>query len=100
MAKTRAQENKAIRQQALREQLAAQGHVQHVVDITLFLADLGKPLDSVEVQRLRAACDNHWKAIDKYLPSLKPVDGNESSADVLTVNKVVREIVKPAYQNG
>ena len=32
MAMTRAQMNKKVRQEALRDQLSAQGHVQHVVD--------------------------------------------------------------------
>ena len=86
MAKTRAQMNKGIRQEALREQLAAQGHVQHVVDITVKLTDLKQPLDSVEVQRLKAAADNHWKAIDKYLPSLQSI---EMKAEVETAQKVV-----------
>lgn len=80
--------NKTIRQEALREQLAAQGHVQHVVDIVNKLADLSQPLDSIEVQRLKAATDNHWKAIDKYLPNLQSI---EMKAEVEQVQKVISE---------
>lgn len=76
---SRANQNKEIRQQAIREQLVAGGHLQHVIEITNKLADLTIPLDSSEVSRLKAAADNHYKLLDKYLPNLKPVDSEENS---------------------
>jgi hypothetical protein len=52
VAKTRAQENRAIRQEALREQLSKQKHVEHVVDIATQLSDPSNELDSVMASRL------------------------------------------------
>ena len=71
---SRANQNKAIRQEALREQLAAQGHVQHVSEIAHKLNDLDAEIDSLQVQRLKAAAEIKLKLIDKYLPSLKSVE--------------------------
>lgn len=79
---TRAQENKAIRQEALRDQLSNQGHLQHIVELHKELHDLATDLDPVQVQRLRAVLDSKHKLLDKYLPTEKPseivasVDGN------------------------
>lgn len=75
----RAQQNKAIRKEALREQLSAQGHVQHVNDIADKLLDLTKELDQVEVQRLKAAADIKNKLISKYLPDLKSVEKTQEA---------------------
>lgn len=72
--KSRAEENKAIRQEALREQLSAQGHVQHVVDISTKLANLDVDLEQADVQRLKAAADIKLKLIAKYAPDLKAVE--------------------------
>ena len=72
--KTRAAQNKAIRQEALREQLAAQGHVQHVIDIAEKLSNLSNILDSTEIQRLKAAADIKARLISKYLPDLKAIE--------------------------
>lgn len=71
---SRAAKNKQIRKEALRDQLSAQGHVQHVIDITDKLADLNIVLESNDVQRLKAAADLKFKLINKYLPDLKAVE--------------------------
>jgi len=71
MAATRAQQNKSIRQEALREQLSAQGHVQQAVVIIDKLTDLSVDLDSLHIQRLNIAMGGHFKLINKYLPELK-----------------------------
>ena len=81
MAMTRAQMNKKVRQEALRDQLSSQGHVQHVVDSINKLEQLDSALDATEVQRIRAAIDSRLKLVDKYLPSLKSIEltGDEDS---------------------
>lgn len=91
---TRAQSNRRIRQEALRDQLANQGHVQHVLDITDELRDLGNELNSTEVQRLRAAADIKLKLIDKYLPSIKPIEitGEEGEAIKVDTTWVVKVV--------
>jgi len=90
MAKTRAQENRAIRQEALREQLSNQGHLQHVADIANKLNEPEDKLDSSDIQRLKAAADIKLKLIDKYLPSIKAVEhSGEGGDDIPHVLKVV-----------
>jgi len=71
MAATNAAKNRAVRQEALREQLSAQGHVQHVIDLANKLSTLTDELDSTEVVRIKAAADIKLKIISKYLPDLK-----------------------------
>jgi hypothetical protein len=74
MPKTRAQLNRKVRQDALRDQLEAQGHIQHVSDIAHKLQDLEQDLDQLQVSRLKAAIDGKKILIDKYLPTLKQTD--------------------------
>ena len=79
---SRAQENRKIRQDALREQLANKGLVQHVLEISDKLSNLDEELDALEIQRLKAAADIKKGLISKYLPDLKAVEltgegGNE-----------------------
>lgn len=73
--------NKRIRQENLREQLAAQGHVQHVIDIIDELNDPNICMDQIDVQRKKIVIDSKIKIIGKYLPDLKAVEveGNISS---------------------
>lgn len=72
MKNDRAYENKKIRQEALRQQLAAQGHVQHVVEIAEKLGDSN--IETKDVQRLKTKAEIHLKLINKYLPDLKSVE--------------------------
>jgi len=74
MATTAANKNRAIRQEALREQLSNQGHVQHVTDIAKKLTDLDNELDSTQVQRLKSAADIKLKLIGKYLGDVKAIE--------------------------
>jgi len=87
---TRAQMNKKIRQEALREQLSSQGHVQHVVDSIDKLEQLDEELDSTQVQRIRAAIDSRLKLVDKYLPSLKSVEltGDEDNPVAISAYEI------------
>ena len=74
MGTTAANKNRAIRQEALREQLSNQGHVQHVTDIAKKLTDLDNELDSTQVQRLKSAADIKLKLIGKYLGDVKAIE--------------------------
>ena len=71
---SRANANKKVRQDALREQLQSQGHLQHVVDNLGKLGDLEVKLDGLQIQRLKAANEGHLKLIAKYLPDTKAVE--------------------------
>lgn len=86
--KSRANENKRIRQEALREKLAQGGHIQHVVDIAKKLTDLGNELKNQEVNRLKIAADIKLRLINKYLPDLKAVEmTNEEESSLVEVLK-------------
>lgn len=81
MAKTRAQLNREVRQDALRDQLASQGHVQHVIDLTEKLSNPtfqkdGKEItyEQLDIQRLKLVIDTKLKLISKYLPDLKATE--------------------------
>lgn len=63
--------NKKLRQENLREQLAAQGHVQHVVDILEKVQDPAVDIDQAQVQRYKIVLETKLKLIGKYLPDLK-----------------------------
>lgn len=71
---SRANANRQVRQEALREQLSNQGHVQHVVENINKLSDLDKNLDAIQVQRLRAANEASLKLVNKYLPDCKTLE--------------------------
>ena len=90
MAATSLNKNRAIRQEALREQLSKQKHVEHVIDIAEQLSKQGAILEPVDVQRLKAAADIKLKLISKYLPDLRSTeltgaDGEKLIPDSLKV---------------
>ena len=74
MGTTAANKNRAVRKEALREQLSHQGHVQHVVDLLDEVKDLSKALDQHELARSKVVLDTKLKLISKYLPDLKSVE--------------------------
>ena len=78
---TAAAKNKRIRQEALREQLQAQGHVQHVVDLVGKIQDETQPIEADILNRYKIVLDAKFKLIDKYLPSLKQADYNIGGQD-------------------
>jgi hypothetical protein len=76
MAATRANKNRAIRQEALREQLANQGHLQHVIDLAKKIEEQAEALtlDNTQLQAYKVVIDTKLKLVDKYLPSLKSTE--------------------------
>ena len=74
MGTTAAHKNRAIRQEALRDQLANGGHLQHVADIAQKLINLESDLDAVAVSRLKAAADIKMRLISKYLGDVKAIE--------------------------
>jgi hypothetical protein len=98
MAETRAQQNRKIRQDALREQLAAKGLVQHVLEISNKLQEPEVPLEPNDIQRLRAAADIKLKLIDKYLPSLKGVELSQDPDNPIDMSWKI-EVVNASNDN-
>ena len=71
---TRNTKQKAVRQEALREQLQAQGHLQHVVDIVDKIRDENISIEPEMVARYKIALDAKLKLISKFCPDLKAVE--------------------------
>jgi len=72
--RTRAQQNRAVRQEALRAQIAAQGHESYAVEIITKLRDVDTDIDSAMVQRYKVALDGHLALLKKYIPDLKSTE--------------------------
>jgi len=89
VAKTKAQLNRQVRQEALREQLSQQGHEQYISEIISNLSDPEMEYDSLWVQRLKAAADLRLKLMAKYIPDLKSQEltGPEGSDLVIAVQR-------------
>jgi hypothetical protein len=68
---TRSALNRKVRQEALRDQLSAQGHVQHVIDIVEEVNNLNNPMENIDLQRKKVVIDTKLKLINKYLPDVK-----------------------------
>jgi len=93
---SRAAENKRIRQEALRDQLSNQGHLQKVIDNIEVIEDLdGKikkensELDAQKLQRLKTATDARLKLINKYLPDLKATEhSGQIDSEVIRKHRV------------
>jgi hypothetical protein len=98
---SRANANRRVRQDALREQLSNQGHVQQAVEIIEKLKDLDEtkqPLDALQVTRLSKALEGHMKLINKYLPDQKEVFSEHTGEDGGPVK--LQEIVFNPVGNG
>lgn len=74
MAATAANKNRKIRQDALREQLSKQKHVEKVIEIAKKLNEQAASLESTHIQSLRASADLHMRLVNKYLPDLKATE--------------------------
>jgi hypothetical protein len=91
MPRSRADENRKIRQEALREQLANQGHVQHAVDL---IDKIESAEDSFEVQKYKAAFDSRMRLVAKYVPDLKASEITGEGGEPLPTSVTLKH-VKP-----
>jgi hypothetical protein len=94
MAATAANKNRKIRQDALREQLSNQGHVQQVIEIAEKLNKQATSLESTHIQALRASADLHMRLVSKYLPDLKATEVTGPDGEGLQISMIERVIVK------
>lgn len=90
MSNSRAHKNRAVRQEALREQLASQGHVQHVIELLGQIGNLDNELDALQLNRLKTVVDTKLALIKKYCPDLKAVEYTGDGGDELIV-KVIKK---------
>jgi hypothetical protein len=93
MGTTAANKNRAIRQEALREQLSNQKHVEHVVEMLEEIKDLQRDLDANDLARYKVAIDTKLKLIGKYLPDLKSVEhtGDEDAPIAIAAYEITWE---------
>lgn len=98
--KSVAERNREIRQEALREQLAAKGHLQHVIKNIEKIEELadddrlnrliaesdgideirGKlAADDFKLKALNSACDKQLKLLNKLLPDARDVESVEKA---------------------
>ena len=93
MGTTAANKNRAIRQEARREQLSNQKHVEHVVEMLEEIKDLQRDLDANDLARYKVAIDTKLKLIGKYLPDLKSVEhtGDEDAPIAIAAYEITWE---------
>ena len=70
---SRANRNRAVRQEALRETLSKQGHLQSAIELITQLKDLSVALEPIEAKRLEIALNGHLKLVSLYIPAAKEV---------------------------
>ena len=102
MADNRATANRRIRQEALREQLSKQKHVEQVIKNIKKMEKEGAGMESTELQALRAATDTRLKLVNKYLPDLKMTELELTGADggPVEIAEVRRTIVHPKHPDS
>lgn len=87
-----AHKNRKVRQEALREQMAEQCRLQHIIDL---LRKVEESESTLEVQKYKASLDIRLKLLGKYLPDLKAMEitgeGGERLIETVTLN-----VIKPA----
>jgi len=90
MAKTRAQQNRAVRQDALREWLSKKCTAQHLVDnlVKIEALDPESKTFTNELNKLKIANDQRIKIITKYLPDLKAVELTGEGGDPIEMDMV------------
>ena len=86
VAKTKAQLNRQLRQEGLRDFLSKQKLIEKVIDIAQNLTDPDKEYDALDVQRMRTAAELNLKLAAKVLPDLKSTEISGPDGGDLVVN--------------
>lgn len=89
MAKSRAMQNRAIRQQALREQLAEQCRLQHIIDNIIKMEKLESGDNALfELNKLKTANEQRLRLLNKYLPDLKSTEITGEGGGSVTIETI------------
>ena len=86
--RTRAQQNRAIRQEELRQKLAAGGHLELAIELADKLSNVNDNKE-LDVPRAKAAFDARMKLINKYMPELKATELSTDGENPLVVTQMV-----------
>ena len=83
MPQTRAQKNRQIRKDALRDYIKERGSVQYLFDLIEKIEGLNPDSDvfSKDLAKYKAALDARIKMIGKYMPDLKAQELDLTSSD-------------------
>jgi hypothetical protein len=97
MAKTRAQENRALRQEALREWLSEKCTAQHLVDNIQKIEALDPTAETFnnELNQLRTANEQRLKVMNKYLPDLKSAEITGEGGGAIQAEHQVNWVIQP-----
>jgi len=74
VAKTKAQLNRQMRQEGLRDFLSKQKLIEKVIDISEKLMEPDVEYDALDIQRMRTAAELNLKLAAKVLPDLKSTE--------------------------
>ncbi|MBL4753787.1 MAG: hypothetical protein JKY52_09380 [Flavobacteriales bacterium] len=87
MAKTRAQENRAVRQEALREWLSKKCTAQHLVDNIDKIEALDHTSETFrnELDKYKVANDQRLRVMNKYLPDVRTVELTGEAGEAIQV---------------
>lgn len=100
MAATSAQRRRAVSKEALRDQLRAGGHLQHVIDMANTIANPANDLEPDMLARYKVAIDTKLKLINKYLPDVKSVEVTGEDGAPLVPTKTVIEFVHSPHKDA
>jgi len=84
VAETRAQSNKRVRQEALREWLSKKCTAQHLVDNLDKIEKLDPESESFsnDLAKYKTANEQRFKILDKYLPTEKYVEADITATEL------------------
>jgi len=86
---SRSNANKRIRQEALRQWLSEKCTAQHLVDNIEKIEGLDSASEtfSNDLSKLRTANEQRLKILDKYLPSIKPIELSGEDGESLKIDQ-------------
>ena len=90
MAQTRAQQNRAIRQDELRKFISERGKVDYLIDCVEKIEKLDSHSEtfSNDLAKYKTAAELRYKLLGKYLPELKSQEITGEGGGTLEVNLV------------
>lgn len=94
MAKTRAQKNRAIRQDELRAKLAAGGHLQYAIEHIKKIAALKPGKDAAfKLNKHKTVVELQLRLVNKYLPDLRSTELTGDGGEAIKITEVTRTII-------
>jgi len=93
MAKTRAQLNKEVRKEGLREQLADQCRLQHIVENLNKIEELDETDEFFKnsLDKLKVSNEQRLRLLNKYLPDLKSQEITLGESDDSDLARILNE---------